>query len=185
MFYYLKVNRNEGYMVRNLKHWIESIQCDKNVEYLILCDNQEVKNKILLQIEAVKEENFISSDRTNVEIVEITKNNTSDFWNNASYSHLTTFLDAKKRGLTEFWNIDADDTCFCAEGSRVYEILEKAKKYAVANNMKAFSFDMSRSRRKGTFWSFGITYISNNVDWFEVMMEHCYENYYVNKETVE
>lgn len=179
MFYYLKVNRNEGYMIRNLKHWLEIISYDNSAEYVILCDKDEVKSKILDRIEDINPECFITSNRTAPELVEITKNNTSDFWNNASYSHLTTFYDAKERDLSDFWNIDADDTTFCAEPGRVYEILKEAKEYSVNHGLDVFSFDMSYSRRNGAFWSFGVTYTSNSPDWFSVMLEHCYDEYYL------
>ena len=181
MFYYLKVNRNEGYMIRNLKHWLEIISYDEDAEYLILCDKEEVKNRIIDRIEGIDEKSFIRSNRSTSELVEITRNNTSDFWNNAAYSHLTTFYDARKRQLSDFWNIDADDTTFCAEPERVYEILKDAKSQAVSNGFAAFSFDMSYSRRNGTFWSFGVTYTSNSPDWFSVMMEHCHDGFFRKK----
>lgn len=180
MLYYLKVNREEGYSIRSLKHWINIVKCDDNGKYVIICDKDSLKERIIKEIEGTSSDDFISSNRTESRLIEITKNNTSDFWNNASYSHLTTFLDAEERKITEFWNIDADDTLFCVSEDRVVDILHKAREYAKENGIHAFSFDMSRSRRNGKFWTFGVTYTDNSVDWFKGMMDHCYEKYYEN-----
>ena len=177
MHYYLKINRNEGYSIRNLRHWIETINLN-NDDYTIICDNEALKKRVMESIEAINEKCFIPSNRTDTQIVEITKNNTSDFWNNASYSHLTTFFDAKKKGLDEFWNIDADDTCFCMTNERVAEILGLIEEWARKNRVHAMSFDMSHSRRKGAFWTFGVTYTDNRIDWFKIMMSHCYDGYF-------
>lgn len=164
-------------MIRNIRHWIDVVRLDKDSKVLIICDDAAVKSRVLEAITGLSEDDFIESNRIANELVEITKNNTSDVWNNASYSHLTTFYDAKMRNIKRFWNIDADDTCFCMKPDRVLEILKEAEKYADANNIHAFSFDMSRSRRNGTFWSFGVTYINNEVDWINQLMEHCYDDY--------
>lgn len=47
MFFYLKVNRNEGYTIRNLKHWIDTIKHDRNNAFVIICDNDELRQRIL------------------------------------------------------------------------------------------------------------------------------------------
>ena len=43
MFFYLKVNRNEGYSIRNLRHWIEIVSQSSDNEFIIICDNEELK----------------------------------------------------------------------------------------------------------------------------------------------
>ena len=177
MHYYLKVNRNEGYMVRNLKHWIDAIKLDRGASFRILCDNSDVKERILNNMAGIGQELFMQSDRLDRDIVDITKNNTSDDWKYASYSHLTTFKDALEHGYESFWNIDADDTCFCMEPERILEILKKAECVAGEKKFHGFSFDMSRSRRNGNFWSLGVTYIDNRVNWFSEMKKHCFDEY--------
>lgn len=176
MFFYLKVNRNEGYSIRNLRHWLEIVKQDDN-EFVIICDNKDLEKRIVDNIPFLSSENFIVSNRDDFTLKEITVNNTSDFWNNASYSHLTTFWDARQRGLAEFYNIDADDTCFCVEADRAYQILMEVRKDSIENNVSAYSFDMSHSRRNGAFWTFGVTYTNNKIDWFRYLMEHCYDGF--------
>lgn len=177
MFYYLKVNRNEGYTIRNLRHWLDAIRLDKEGKYIILCDNVDLTKRICDNIPELSDKDFMGSDREDSEIVDITKNNTSLFWNNASYAHLTTFKDAKKRNLNEFYNIDADDTYFCVDAKKVNAILHAVQEDAQCTGIDAYSFDMSHSRRGGKFWTFGVTYINNKVDWFYHMMTHCHDNY--------
>ena len=137
----------------------------------------QLKQRILNNIPGLSYSCFIYSNRDNSALAEITNNNTSEFWHNASYSHLTTFLDAKERGLKAYYNIDADDTCFCAKPDRVYSILLEVEKDAVNNQIDAYSFDMSHSRRGGTFWTFGVTYTNNKVDWFKQLLDHCYDGF--------
>ncbi len=177
MFFYLKVNRNEGYSVRNLRHWLDVVNQDADNDFIIICDNNDLKKRIIDNISDLSDENFIYSNRDDSTLKEITVNNTSEFWHNASYSHLTTFYDAKERGLAEFYNIDADDTCFCLNADRVHQILVRARKDAIENDINAYSFDMSHSRRKGAFWTFGVTYTDNRIDWFEYMTEHCHDGF--------
>lgn len=47
MVFYLKINRNERYVFRNLQHWINIIECMPDSHGYILCDNKELKQAVL------------------------------------------------------------------------------------------------------------------------------------------
>ncbi len=64
-------------------------------------------------------------------------------------------MHAKENGFKAFWNIDADDTCFCLSPKRMTELLSTTEHYACSNNIHIFSLDMHRSALEGQHWSNG------------------------------
>ncbi|MGN1124948.1 MAG: hypothetical protein ACI4SM_02055 [Candidatus Gastranaerophilaceae bacterium] len=158
--FYLKFNSNNfGYSIFCLQHWINVIN-EIDADFIIICDKQElikeIKKHIIFKNDNIK---IIKSDKKIPQ--KIVKSIASDFWLKAGIAHLTTFFHAKKNGINEFWNIDADDTAFMSEPKVIASALTKIKHYADKNKIEAFSLDMHRSHFYGKHWSFGVTYINN------------------------
>lgn len=174
MIFYLKVNREENYTFRNLQQWINITNLIENSKVYIMCDKKTLRENILKRINlSGSNYEFLETCFDSKELKYIVDYITDDYWTNAGYAHLSTFLHAKEQKAKEFWNIDADDTSFCLEANRVKELLEKVSKYAKRKKIHAFSLDMWRSREKGEHWSFGITYIDNSINWLEIMRKNC------------
>lgn len=169
MFFYLKINRQERYTFRNLQHWIHIVEGIKGADYCILCDNDDLKRKVLEQVHFTRNVRFMKSCKSSPELRDILPDITDDRWRNAGYAHLTTFLDAKKNGYSCFWNIDADDTCICLSPERVAELLHIVEDYTLSNKIDIISLDMWMTRTRGYHWTFGITFVNNKVDWFSIM----------------
>lgn len=175
--FYLKINRNEGYTIRNLRHWLEIInEYVGTVDYYIICDSEILKEKVIAEFaeqysgiqDTIME--CIITDETSY----IVKNVTNERWKMAGYAHVTTFAHARDNGYDSFWNIDADDTRFCLSPKRSRELLLEAERYAIENKIDCFSLDMHTSLIKsGKHWSFGVTYTNNKVDWMQIMSEVC------------
>ena len=175
--FYLKVNRVEGYTLRNLRHWLRIVDAyGINTFYYIICDNENLKKRILDEFSHEypdMEKRFLQS-RFDEELKYITDRVTDQRWEKAGYAHLTTFMHAKELGHVRFWNIDADDTRFCLSADRCKQLLIAAEDYAIENNIDCFSLDMHTSIiGSGRHWSFGITYTNNQVDWLNLMTQHC------------
>ena len=169
--FYLKINRNDDVAIKCLQHWLNIID-ELDSDYYILCDKKELKDKILKNI-TFRDGNFkfLKSYR-NSELSYIVKNIATKIWINATYAHLTSFYHSKINNIQSFWNIDADDTMFCLNKSKVAACLKSIEDYAAVNDIAAFSFDMHRSRTKGKHWSFGVTYTQNNMDWFKLLKKN-------------
>lgn len=175
--FYLKVNRIEGYTLRNLGHWLRTIKkFEGKVKYYVICDNEALLEKIMHDFAEIYPEikNCILKSRFDEELKHIVTHVTDARWEKAGYSHLTTFLHADEMGYSRFWNIDADDTRFCLSEERCKELLQVAEEYAENNAIDGFSLDMHATRiGSGKHWSFGITYINNTVKWIDVMNKYC------------
>lgn len=178
--FYLKVNRIEGYTIRNLWQWMATIEeYGDSAIWFVICDNNELKKKIITQL-SVKypdiEEHFLTciiNDETTFIISRVT----DERWKMAGYAHLTTFIHARDNHYYSFWNIDADDTKFCLSAKRTREMLLKAEEYALMNHIDGFSLDMHTSRvASGKHWSFGVTYLNNQKDWGSIMKKLCQED---------
>ena len=169
-YFYLKVNRLDGYCFYNLQHWIDIVY-QLDYDFYIVCDNIKLENRILRNV-VFKDLNikFIKSIKNRIS-KKIVKNTASHDWYNAGYAHLTTFLHAKKYNFKEFWNIDADDTMLCMEPKKCCEAIKQAENYAKEKDISAFSLDMWRSITKGEHWSFGVTYIRQNIDYLKIFNE--------------
>lgn len=175
MIFYLKVNRNVEYTLSNLRAWIDAIAWLDNSKIIIISDNKSLTEVINERIVPGFDEYDISimgSDRDTMELKAIAEAVTVPHWYNCACSHLTTFFHSVANGYKAFWNIDADDTFFCASKERLAEMLAEAQKYADENGIGLFSLDMWTSRNQGFAWSFGVTYTRNHIDWINTMMTH-------------
>lgn len=176
MVFYLKVNRNEKYTFRNFQRWMDVMERMPESKYYILCDNDEVKRELLEQVKFPDGDiRFLESCKTSLELNELVSNITDDRWRNAGYAHLTTFWHAKENRYPYFWNIDADDTCICLSPERVCEMLRMVEEYMEKEEIHIFSLDMWATRTRGQHWSFGITYVNNTINWYEIMKKYCYD----------
>lgn len=173
---YLKINRDEEFAIRNLGHWIDAAYL-LGSDCFIVCDKEELIERIRKELLLSDECIFIRSDRglLNQKIV---KNISNRNWENAAYSHITTFIHAHDNKYDYFWNIDADDTMICLRVDRVVELLKTVEKYAEQNEIDCYSLDMWRSKWKGEHWSFGITYANGRIDWYKEMLIHCEDKAY-------
>lgn len=172
---YLKINRTEGYALKNLSRWIDASYL-MGADCYIICDDDELREKILNNMLIYRDLTFIKSEMSE-EIEYLVAHIANRNWLNAAYAHFTSFWHA--RGKYEyFWNIDADDTRLCVSIDRMVEILQKAEEYAEENGIDCFSLDMWRSQTHGRHWSFGITYVNGNVDWLGLCRQKCHDEEY-------
>lgn len=170
--FYLKINRVEGYTIRNMKHWLEIVHEYDDMDYYVICDNEALKNKVINElkvffpdVEGAFFESIISEETADI----VTKV-TDERWKMAGYAHISTFAHAREKGYDTFWNIDADDTRFCLSPARSRQLLDQVEKHANDNGIDCFSLDMHVSRiSSGRHWSFGVTYVTNRDDWFDIM----------------
>ena len=93
---------------------------------------------------------------------------TSKRWRNAAYAHMTTFYHARRIGANRFWNIDADDTMLLMPGVKVSEAMRQVEKIVEDENLSAMSLDMWYSKTRGVDWTFGVTYINDNIDFCRI-----------------
>lgn len=175
MVFYLKVNQKENWSMKCLQHWVDTIETMPGSNRIfVLCDKEDVKGTVQEEICFGKVQiSFLQSERSAPELKHVVSSVTKKSWGNAAYAHLTTFYHARENGFKYFWNIDADDTFICLSPARAGELLQTAEQYAQENAVDIFSLDMWRTWMKGEHWSFGITFTSNQVDWFEEMRKNC------------
>lgn len=179
MVFYLKVNRTNSYVLPNLMHWVETARFYPNADIYIVCDNPELKQTILEQVD-FKAENIqmIESIRDNKEMNDTLSKIAVGKWEKIGQAHLTTFWHAKERNTGAFWNIDADDTFICLDPLRCAQALQMVEKYAAENEISIMGLDMWRSISKSEkwdtecHWSFGITYTDNKTDWISEIIKH-------------
>ncbi len=180
MVFYLKANRDNSYVIPNLKHWIEAVTVNDNNYAYILCDNPILKEKIVKEIVLSEKVSFLESYRENNDINKILENICGiSKWKKVGQAHLTTHWHATNKKYKYFWNIDADDTFFCIDPIRIAELLEEIEKYCIEKNIDMISLDMWRSMsinerwNKGDNWSLGIVFVNNMIKWNEIMINHC------------
>lgn len=165
--FYLKVNRIKPYTFWCIQQWINIINI-LNADFYFICDNSELEKNILQKIQ-FKNKNikFLKSEIKRLdEYVDLI---TKPCWRKACYAHLTTLLHAKDNNIEQFWNIDADDTMLLMSPNKAVRMILEAEQKAKLNKINALSFDMWYSLSYGEHWSFGISYISNKIDWFKLM----------------
>ncbi len=169
--FYLKVNRNIEDTYINLQYWIDIVSVFSG-DYYIICDDCELEKNILKNIVFSSSNiKFLKSKRHHFDKI-IKKQKIEKCWQKACEAHLTVFDHAKKLGLNNFWNIDADDALFLISPTMAANFLKKAAEYAENNNLDAFGFDFWATKTKGRHWSFGITYTRNSVDYFEKLEKY-------------
>ena len=185
MVFYLKINRENEYVVSNLRHWMDALEAgyDEANKIYVLCDNAGLRKKVKASLYHYKTPiHFIESRVDSKELNEIIPAITNHQWENAGYAHATTFLHARENGFSEFWNIDADDTFLCLDSFRLWQALSTAEMYFRERQIAMASFDMNHSRRVwlngSELWTFGITYTKNDVDWISIMRSHCHDSEY-------
>ena len=179
--FYLKMNQPRLYAYRYLRQWYDIIKEIPNSKVYLLVDDPDMQKHIRNNF------NFkgvptveLESNRTSEELAEIVQV-FSPRWRAAGYAHLTTFLHAREHGYKDFWNIDADDIGLYAEPRRIAELLCYVKDYAKNNGIHCFSLDAQHTIYKGVFWTFGVTYTQNNLDWLKIMREHCNDSAFLEK----
>ena len=172
--FYLKINREQPYTIKNLSYWLQIVALFPDYKKYILCDNDGLAEKVQREINVDwRDIAFIQSEREAEELNYIIQNVANERWKNAGLAHLTTFYHAKKNGVSQFWNIDADDTVFCVTKEKVAEILNTVEDYAMKDEQfGVIGLDMWYTFTKALHWSFGITYTNMDFDWFKVMKEH-------------
>lgn len=165
--FYLKINIKEAYTYTSFEHWLKIAQL-LNAKVFVICDKDDIKNFLIKRFSKTYPNlNFIKSSKSRF-IKKIVKYATNDNWRNAGLAHLTTYEHAYKNNIQNFWNIDADDTFMVARPEICAEILNQAEKYAVKNNINAFSLDMTHTRSHGKLWSYGITFTNNINKWIKL-----------------
>lgn len=167
--FYLKINDVKEYSLRCLQKWID-IANEFSGKVYIVCDNDKVKKQILKDIVFYDDDVEFIGTRIK-KILPYVKAISDKFWYKAVWAKLAIFLHAKEHNYTNFWKIDADDTLFILPIERVKEFLQNAKNIAIKQEIKAFSLDMHTSKLYGKYWSFGVCYIDNTIDWFSIFKE--------------
>ena len=165
--FYLKVNRVDYYVLWCIQQWIYVVDL-LDADFYFVCDNPKLENKIL---ENIRFRNvnikFLRSETESLEkyvdLIAI------PCWRKACAAHLTTFLHAKENGYKRFWNIDADDTMFLMSPNKTADMLLRAEECAEADKIDILSLDMWYSLSKGRHWSFGVSYVNNEIDWFALL----------------
>ncbi len=177
--FYLKINRFESFTLFCIQHWINIVN-EMNADFYIVCDNKKLEINVLKKI-IFRNCNIkiIKSKKNNI-INRIVKTIATKTWYNAAFAHLTPFFHAKENNIKDFYTIDADDTMFLLPKEKCKLILNEVKTYAKKENISAFSLDMHLSRTFGKHWSFGITYINDNVDWTEIFSQNKNQNWTKN-----
>lgn len=182
MVFYLKVNRDNSYVIPNLKHWLDAALWREDSLVYILCDNEALLDKILKEISLdIDRVSFLTSDRSNDDINEILNNVCgTEKWRKVGQAHLTTHFHADANKYDFFWNIDADDTFICLDPLRINEMFGLVEKYSLKQKIHLNGLDMWRSMSayekwpQGVNWSLGITFVDNRIDWKNIMLDHCH-----------
>lgn len=162
---FFKVNRASEYSLTCIKIWMDVAEA-MNSLVVIICDNPELEKQIFKNI-WFKDPNYqvVTSKRSIYS--SFINNIASKSWKNAACAHLTAFYYARKFGVRKFWSIDADDTMFLCENTKVVKLLNQAMDYAEKKDIDLFSLDMWKSRTYGKHWSWGVTYVRDNGTLYE------------------
>lgn len=157
---YLKLNKFDEGAKKCFEYWLQ-VANSMDAAVIILCDKEDITKRILretkFQTSIVR---FIKSQRAMFKKF-VNKMQLDKWWYNAAYAHLTTFSHAIDNNIQNFWNIDADDTIFMVEPSKIAKYMLEIKQYAAKNEISLFSLDMHHSNSNSFHWSYGITYTRN------------------------
>lgn len=164
--FYLKINREAPYTLECIQMWLD-IAAQMGADYYIVCDNKWLEHKVL--------KTCLFEDR-NIKFIPSygrSLRQTADRlytgnWRFATHAHLTPFYHAKKMGYQSFWSVDADDTSFLMEYERTSQALIQVEQYVKEKGVSAMSLDMWFSRTHGKHWSFGVTFINDNVGFIDI-----------------
>ena len=180
MVFYLKVNRENSYVIPNLRHWLDAAMLYENSVIYILTDNIDLKNRISAEISIdTTRVFFIKSERNNADMNTILNDIcVTEKWVRIGQAHLTTHWHANKNNYPFFWNIDADDTYIFLDAIRIVEMLKCVEKYSVDNKIHMNALDMWRSVsfheqwEAGKHWSLGVVFVDNRIDWKNTLMTY-------------
>lgn len=175
--FYLKVNRIADYTIPCIQGWLNVIAC-MGADYCIVCDNKRLESKILRECYFPDGEIRIIKSMTKP-MAGYIWNIQSGSWYFTTLAHLTPFYDAKQRGITRYWCVDADDTTFLMSVDRLCDALRKVADNAVKNDIAACSLDMCYSLFRGRHWSLGVLYINDFCD-FISLFERCDSRAWMN-----
>ena len=159
--FYLKVNKETPDFRRYFEKWIKIVSL-MNGNYYILCDNPKIQDYIS-NSPLIDDKKILQSNRTLYS--DVVYKMFANKWFNTAFAHLTVLEHSKMQNIKWFWNIDADDTNILLNAEHCAKLLNKVQIYASKDYKDAYSLDMWRSRTNKVHWSFGITYMRNNIDW--------------------
>ena len=105
MVFYLKANRNNSYVIPNLKHWLDAVMLYEDSIAYILCDNPGLKDRIVNELDIDYERvSFIESDRDNEEMNSVLRSFCRvNRWYKVGQAHLKTHWHAVEQGYPFFW----------------------------------------------------------------------------------
>lgn len=167
---YLKVNRMSEYVALCVQQWVDVAQTI-GADYFIICDDVKLKYHLLRNVLFPgKDIKFMRSMRRKLR--HVSKTVADKKWEKAACAHMTSFYHADKRGVKNFWNIDADDTMLCLQPGRVAEALKIVQSVAEQHDISTISLDIWRSMTSGRHWSWGVSYVQNNVDFCRIFNEN-------------
>ena len=165
---YFKVNRIADYTIPCVQRWVNTAY-RMRADYCFICDNKQLELRILKTVHFPDANvKFIPSERRYLQ-----KNGkvVSDRWQNAAYAHLTPFYHAASSGEKTFWTIDADDTMFCFPEEKICAMLQNVQKITKERDISVISLDMWHSKEQGRHWSWGISFVNGNRDYFQLFQE--------------
>lgn len=172
--FYLKVNANTRYSIISLKHWLDVVECSRGRAYII-CDNTALRRKIYRELfPSLHNVVFIKSNR--YKLIRLIPHIVSKNWLFAGFAHFTVFTHAVSHKITDFWNIDADDTFICAEPYIICNLFDEIELFANRRDVSLFSLDMWYSRSRKKSWTFGVTYTRNAKNTWAVIKANSYDS---------
>lgn len=177
--FYLKVFTNKFFTMQCIQFWLDVCYIH-NAHIYIICEKEDLINQMKENLHfgnILLSEYCKKREQTDPVIFDAYFNALRDFsslivehyWINACVSHLSTFYHAKLNNFDSFWNIDADDCIFYLPHKTISEGLKKVEKMSFEKNINCFSFDFWNSHSNGEHWSFGISHIINNTDYFKII----------------
>ena len=172
-FFFLKINEDAFYTMPCLQKWLNIVE-SSGCKFKIICDNTLLSQKILQKNiyckgKTLTKEDIICSDKET--LVPLLEPYLSHNWIPAGAAHLTTLTYAKSHNLKTFWNIDADDTSFLSNPEIIWKKMRLIEDYAENNDISCISLDMWNTLSGNAHWSFGITFIRNNIDYFDFIKD--------------
>lgn len=171
MVFYLKVDRIASYTMMCIQHWI-CVADAYGARICFVCDNKNLEKMIIKEctFQKLSDINFIKSIKKPTK--EVVKQLYTGYWKNVTYAQLTPFYHAKEHKIERFFTIDADDTSFLMPPDKVAAGLKEAAKFAVLDEIQAFSLDMHCSRTRGKYWSFGVAFINGTKSFTRIFEEN-------------
>ena len=159
---YLKVNRDSPSSYQCLQIWLD-VCWDLRALPIIVCDNIRLEKHIRKNVCLYDSKTQIIPSYRHP-FVSFINNIAAKSWINAANAHMSTLYHARLHGIQKFWNIDADDTLFLFPVDKISNLLKKAQDKAIQDNINIYSLDMWKSRSLGKHWSWGVSFINDNIN---------------------